>query len=304
MAEEAELLAGSPHSRMVGGTEFSWCKAVSGGTGTTILALLFQAEAAPPSLLHAALLHLQATHPRLRSRLAWLRGRPALSVSPIPVAHLEVLPAHKQQQADHVELDMPDEDGDADAQQQEGWLRLVEMELNKNSEWKEQYHCLEPQPMLALRLYVGLLPPSPSAQDGECENISSHSLLVLRLHTAICDRSSAATILTDLLQAIARLRSESPTAMEASACAGDEHDEQQINLRFPAIEDIIPKGQADKPFWAHGLDIVGYSLGSKRHAMIPFLCVEQTKRSSKIICQNLSAIDTQKLLQVAREKKP
>lgn len=37
-----------------------------------------------------------------------------------------------------------------------------------------------------------------------------------------------------------------------------------------AIEDAIPRGQANKPFWAHGVDLLGYSLGSRRHANFPF----------------------------------
>lgn len=303
----------SPHSRMVGGTEYSWCKAVSRGTGITVLALLFDADKVVPSLLQPALDHIQAIHPRLRSRLLWIHGRPALSVSPVPLVKLQVVHAHDFLQAHEPD---PREDSQGDE-----WLRLVETELNINSEWREQHHCLEPKPMMALRLYVDI---HPSPAQPEC--CSSRSLLVFRLHTAICDRASAATVLTELLHTMCRLRSASATCNsndntstnDPSTFAGEDlsplndpstfaeeylspsrhllpQEKEAAGISLVAIEDAIPKGMADKPFWAHGVDILGYSLGSRRHAMLPFLNVEQLERRSETTCLKLSVGDTQKL---------
>ncbi|XLU82885.1 hypothetical protein S245_006305 [Arachis hypogaea] len=55
-------------SRPVGGTEFSWCKAVPGGTGITVLGLILSK---PPtiSFLQNALKDIQNSHPILRSKI-------------------------------------------------------------------------------------------------------------------------------------------------------------------------------------------------------------------------------------------
>lgn len=303
---QAILMSESPHSRMVGGTEYSWCKAVSGGTGTTVLAAMFESGAVTPSLLQAALDQLQTAHPRLRSRLLWLHGRPALSVSPVPVAKLKVFPAHELLYTSAQESSTPDkQNGHAKFNDDDdgAWLKLIERELNMNSEWKEQSHCLEPQPMLGLSLYVGIRSPR------ECDSGSSCSLLVLRLHTAICDRASAATILTELVYVLSKLRSKS--GADADKVKDELHalqeirgqHEEEVRNSLVAIEDAIPKGQADKPFWAHGLDILGYSLGSRRHATLPFENVEQSERHSEIICKKLSTEVTQKLLKECKAQR-
>ncbi|KAI5059270.1 hypothetical protein GOP47_0025589 [Adiantum capillus-veneris] len=302
---QAMLMSESPHSRMVGGTEYSWCKAVSGGTGTTALAAMFKSDAVSPIFLQTALDKLQVTHPRLRSRLIWIHGRPALSVSPIPISKLQVLPADEFISSSAQELGILDEenshvesDEDNDNDNRGAWLKLVERELNINSQWKEQSHSLEPQPMIALTLYVGV------SSAGDCDSRPfSCSLLVLRLHTAICDRASAATIFTELMQILGKLRANDDFTVKGEFqdevhTLGEKqgHSEEEPITSLVAIEDAIPKGQADKPFWAHGLDILGYSLGSRRHATLPFQNVEQSERHSEIICKKLGPEDTQKLL--------
>ncbi|KAH7306866.1 hypothetical protein KP509_22G035000 [Ceratopteris richardii] len=281
----ALLMNESPHSRMVGGTEYSWCKAVSGGTGTTVLAALFETDSVSTTSVQKALEQLQAAHPRLRSRLIWLRGRPALAVSSSPAVKLQVRALDELKNFPAEELSTNADDGD--------WLKLVEMELNMRSEWNEQNHSLEPQPMMICTLYAGI--PAPTDRN-KC---SSCSLLALRLHTAICDRASGATILTELVDRLMKLKSESAGDITVNRLGAPGEEELQADLSesisLVPIEDAIPKGQADKPFWAHGLDILGYSLGSRRHAMIPFENVEQSERCSQIICKTLSSEDTEML---------
>ncbi|MCO5614361.1 hypothetical protein L7F22_068640 [Adiantum nelumboides] len=296
---QALLMSESPHSRMVGGTEYSWCKAVSGGTGTTVLAAMFQSDTVSASLLQDALDLLQVAHPRLRSRLLWIHGRPALSVSSTPVATLQVLQAREVISQELGMLDTANSDGKIDDNNDDegAWLKLVERELNINTQWKEQSHSLEPQPMMALTLYIGI------QSAGECDSGSSHSLLVLRLHTAICDRASAATILTELMHILSKLRSnDTPVLKDDMRTIGEKHEEDSA-MSLVAIEDAIPKGHAHKPFWAHGIDILGYSLGSRRHSMLPFENVEQSERHSEIICKKLGTEDTQKLLKECKAQR-
>ncbi|KAJ6303822.1 hypothetical protein OIU77_017659 [Salix suchowensis] len=57
-----------PKGRAVGGTEHSWCRAVPGGTGIAVLAIL-TSKFPRNSVLENALHKLQKSHPILRSRL-------------------------------------------------------------------------------------------------------------------------------------------------------------------------------------------------------------------------------------------
>jgi len=64
------------------------------------------------------------------------------------------------------------------------------------------------------------------------------------------------------------------------------------------VEATIPPGKANKPFWAHGVDLLGYSLGSRRHALLPFHDSD-SPRSTGLIRSSLSFNHTQALLQVS-----
>jgi hypothetical protein len=113
------------------------------------------------------------------------------------------------------------------------WHLITESELN--APFPTQF----PLPVFAPKLY--LLP-------------QSQSLLVLRLHAAAADMASTATIVKHIVSSL-HSRSEAPGDGEAV---------------LPSVEDAIPPGQANKPFWAHGVDVVGYGLVSRRHAYLPF----------------------------------
>jgi hypothetical protein len=57
-----------PNGRPVGGTKYSWCQAVPGGTGIAVLAL-FVSKAPDITCLQNAIHKLQNSHPILKSRL-------------------------------------------------------------------------------------------------------------------------------------------------------------------------------------------------------------------------------------------
>lgn len=116
---------------------------------------------------------LQLQHPRLRSQLVWIHGKPAFQVCPKPIVKVEVLE----------ELNVDDLKPENDGQ---GWLRYVEDELNINL-WPEREHSVEPVQLFLVRLYR--LP-------------QNHSLMILRVHTAACDRVSAGTVFSDILKAL------------------------------------------------------------------------------------------------------
>lgn len=150
---------------------------------------------------------MQLQHPRLRSQLLWIHGRPAFQVCNEPVVKVEVVEKQEESDSNEVvsdntgsttsetESDLHGEDQQHSAPAcsencgAKGWLKYVEDELNINI-WPEREHCAQPVPLFVVRLY--LLP-------------ENRSLMTLRLHTATCDRVSAATVSTDILKALLKI---------------------------------------------------------------------------------------------------
>ncbi|KAJ7299839.1 hypothetical protein O6H91_Y139700 [Diphasiastrum complanatum] len=394
-AEDA-LNNGPPHSRLMGATEQNWCRAVAGGTGVTVLGLLFSRLLQPSDVQHA-IYTVQRLHPRLRSKLVWVNGTPGFLVSPHPFVKLEVIPDaveplttigssemkaesslqsdNKEKSKDHktqnqiyavnssetiVEFGLQSaskasskpennqrptsatdsSEGIAESNLKDGkenlkdenyqkpscanksieamaesqihvegmvspeeekhhsdWLLHVENELNINI-WPEEHNSVEPVQMFVARLYH--LPRRRSA-------------LILRLHTAACDRVSAATLIPDILHALSQTmtpslkQNVSNPNMANGEYVGEDGQLLDVHAKISslrgseeqlsAIEDLIPRGQSNKPFWAHGVDLLGYSLGSMRHASLPFQQPDLPRRS-EIIRSALSVEHTQALLQV------
>jgi len=73
--------------------------------------------------------------------------------------------------------------------------------------------------------------------------------------------------------------------------------EEGNGFQLIPVEAAIPPGKANKPFWAHGIDLLGYSLGSRRHALLPFEDPSAPRRT-ELIRSSLSYNHTQALLQV------
>lgn len=153
----------------------------------------------------------------------------------------------------------------------EPWHLITEEELN--TPFPKEY----PIPVFVPKLYI--LP-------------HSESLLVLRLHSAAVDMASTATIVK---QIVSSLHTRSGT----EALENFEVSEEIVIL--PSVEDGIPPGQANKPFWAHGVDVVGYGLVSRRHAYLPFEDTESV-RKSKLLRGALSTEATNLLLKECKNR--
>ncbi|KAJ1375879.1 hypothetical protein SESBI_50530, partial [Sesbania bispinosa] len=175
----------STTTRPVGGTEFSWCKAVPGGTGTTVLSLLLSKPPQIP-LVQNALHKLQNSHPILRSKI-----------------HLNHSP--------------------------------------------NTFHFVTP--------------PNPASKSNP--SISNQ-----------------------------RPRSLNANPTLVAGGGGGEVKEEKVNS---AIEDLIPDGKTNKPFWARGLDVLGYSLNALRFANLSFVDAN-SPRSSRIVRMQLNADETKNLL--------
>ncbi|CAN6439162.1 unnamed protein product [Victoria cruziana] len=253
--------------RPAGGTEYSWCRAVPGGTGITVMAILFS-RPPEPAVLEKMLRRIQSRHPLLLARLQWTERNPTFSLSPVPYLSVEVVdPA-----ATSAILQSSDA-GDP-------FHALLEHELNRNS-WLET--SIETPAALFLAT-VYRLP-------------DSRAVLGLRLHTAICDRVSAVAILCDLRRMYGG---------EAAAGDGDEgqngnKDIVEAGEVSRAIEEMVPPEKARKPFWAHGVDLLGYSLGSLRFSNLDFHDTASA-RGSRVFRLLMDRDETRSLLEACKKR--
>lgn len=161
---------------------------------------------------------MQIQHPRLRSQLIWIHGRPAFQVCNKPIVKVEVV--NQQDESQIVEdvsddtVPMPSEKANSDMRDEDphlisdsseecdekGWVKFVEEELNINI-WPEREHCLQPVQLFVVRLY--LLSENRSA-------------MILRIHTAACDRVSASTVSADILKALSNVSKRELAASDVS----------------------------------------------------------------------------------------
>lgn len=261
--------------RTAGGTERSWCKAVPGGTGITVLGILIS-KAPDFSLLQAALHKLQTAYPILRSRLHF--DPQTISFSFVPA--------------------------------RDPYLQLQIFDLSSTSRLLETLPNLEPGSVSPFHLIfehqLNLNPwnnPDPSSNadadadadadpdpDTDLFFASAYTLgddewtLMLRLHTAVCDRTSGVALLRKLLELVGG-KKEKELGKEAELS--------------PGIEDLIPCGKANKPIWARGVNMLGYSLNSLRLTNLNFKDADSS-RSSQVVRLHLPADHTAQITAVSQ----
>ncbi|KAH0971679.1 hypothetical protein GBA52_023835 [Prunus armeniaca] len=249
-----------PKTRPVGGTEYSWCKAVPSGTGITVLALLLSK---PPnfSILQTALHNIQNSHPVLRSKHLFDPTTNTFSFLTPPTPHLQIqrfdLPSTVLILQNQNQPNIP------------AFHLILEHELNINT-WRN---------------------PNPSS-DADTDVLfasvytisESRWALALRVHTSACDRAAAVALLRALL-----------AEMKSTGEGGAERELKGNGEVSLGIEDLIPNGKANKPFWARGVDLLGYSLNSLRLSNLDFKDASSARRSQVVKLQ-LNPHDCQRLL--------
>ncbi|KAL3825749.1 hypothetical protein ACJIZ3_021778 [Penstemon smallii] len=244
-----------PEIRPVGTTELSWCKAVPGGTGITVLALLLSKPPDIP-LLQNALHKLQISHPILYSSLHFDPTSSSFSyiTPPTPNPQFQILPFDLQSTAQILQKDQNPSITP--------FQLILEHEMNTNP-WQN------PDPSSDVGLFFASL-----------YNVENHLwVFALRVHTSVCDRPSAVALLKELLGLMQGVEMELGNEMEVSL----------------GIEECIPSGEANKPFWARGVDMLGYSLNSLRLSNLDFKDTEST-RVSRVVRLRLNAEETARIL--------
>jgi hypothetical protein len=255
-------------TRKLSRTESNWIAAVNSGTGITICSILFDRRI-PQLEIEGAVEDLLARNPRLRSIL--VQGEDQFFFeTPEQVSDFSIsvvdrssnnTTSHNGEDEEEVEL------------KEELWRVIAEEAMNT------PFPSTFPFPVLESKLF--LLP-------------ESHCLLVLRIHAAAADMASTATVIKQIIGSLHKRLENSVDEVVETLGNGKISNEEEF---LPAMEDAIPSGQANKPFWAHGVDMVGYGLGSRRHAYVPFHDPD-SPRCSKLISADLKAGATSLLLKV------
>ncbi|KAL2930701.1 Gag polyprotein [Bienertia sinuspersici] len=169
----------SPKVRPIGGTENSWCKAASGGTGITVLSLLFNKH---PNLdlLQNALHKLQNYHPILRANLHFdpLTTTFSLVIPPPSASTANLQPFDHQSTAQIIQSEGPTVTTP--------FQILLEHELNNNP-WEN-------------------LDRSASSSSVDVMHVSVYEIeegvkwtVMMKLHTGVCDRTAAFAVMKELM---------------------------------------------------------------------------------------------------------
>lgn len=248
-----------PTTRPVGGTEFSWCKAVPGGTGITVLGLLLS-KPPPISILQNALHSLQNSHPVLRSRIHLDPSTNTFHFLTPPNPRIQIERFDLQSTA---HIAQSESNGHDHNNHTDPFLVLLEHEMNRNT-WRD-----------------------PSGGDPDVLYASAYEIserrfaVFLRLHTAACDRAAAVALLREILRRVGG--------------GGGGEKEEMMNV---AIEELIPEEKRNKAFWARGLDMLGYSLNAFRLGNLGFVDAD-SPRKSKVARFQLNAEETKSLVAVS-----
>ncbi|XP_022766090.1 uncharacterized protein LOC111310975 [Durio zibethinus] len=260
-----------PKGRAVGGTEHNWCRAVVGGTGIAVLAI-FSSKNPDISRLQNALHKLQNSHPILRSRLHYNPSANAFSFVTSPSPFVQIKSFNLSTTCNIFENFCNQEDKNMSPLQ-----LILEHELNQNV-WNSSHPnntSFSNQNDLFFASVYGL----PTARWA----------LVLRLHAAACDRTTAVSLLRELLTL---MRTEEEETGSQQGQKEVMMNKGEVSL---AIEDLIPKGKAKKTLWARGVDMLGYSVNSLRLTNLKFKDAK-SPRSSQVVRLLISPDDTDRIL--------
>ncbi|XP_010515732.1 PREDICTED: uncharacterized protein LOC104791518 [Camelina sativa] len=252
-------------TRPVGGTEYSWCRAIDGGTGIAVIALLLSRT---PKLqnLQNTLDKLQIYHPTLRSTLRYDASANSFSFA-VSAADSRVV-IHPFDSESTAQIIRDSDDPRADPHR-----IILEHELNKNT-WIDPHRWINSESAVFVVSLYDL------TDDGE------QRVLTFRLNTGACDRTAAVTLLREFMKETAAGdgRGNGPVAEETTVRLGK------------AIEELIPSGKGNKPFWARGMDVLGYSLNAFRFSNLNFVDAEEPNRRSQVVRLKLERDETLKLV--------
>lgn len=257
-----------PKGRPVGGTETSGCRAVPGGTGITVLALH---ASKPPDVLNlqTTLLKVQNSHPILNSRLHTNPKTNTLSFVPSPTPYVQIKSFSLSSTLEILEtLYSPISNPSVSP-----FHLILEHELNQNPWQLKNTTCTTDQDMFFASIYA-----LPSAK----------WVVALRLHVSVCDRTTAVSLLREVVGLMGGGDEGGEVNMEIG-------NKGEVNL---GIEDLIPCGKGKKAIWVRGMDMLSYSVNSLRLTNLKFTDTKSA-RVSQVVRLQMHEDDTQRVLNVS-----
>ncbi|PIN09033.1 hypothetical protein CDL12_18385 [Handroanthus impetiginosus] len=239
-------------ARALGNTEHNWCRAVSSGTGITVLALQMAKPPSEIAAVHGVLHNLQSSHPLLASNLHYNPTSKTFSFLKTKNSQIQIK-FHDIQSTSHLLSNNPNPNFSP-------FHSILEHELNNNN-WSD---------------------PNSFPQNGVAPLFASvyalseaKSVIILRFHTTICDRTTAVSLLMELMEMVAESNDGGGTGKEIDNLGEGEK----------GIETLIPNGTAKKTIWAHGMDLLGYSMNSFRLTNLAFKNTKMPKHSEVVRLQ-------------------
>ena len=115
---------------------------------------------------------------------------------------------------------------------------------------------------------------------------STKWVVVFRLHVSACDRTTAVSLLRELLMLLGDQEDRGGLVNEIGKNKGE------VSLK---IEDLIPNRKAKKPLWARGVDMLNYSVASLSLTNLKFKDT-RSPRSSQVVRLQMNENETQFLL--------
>ncbi|KAI7729470.1 hypothetical protein M8C21_020377, partial [Ambrosia artemisiifolia] len=234
--------------------------AVPTGTGITISALLLSK---PPNLplLHSSIQTLQSHHPILRSKLRF---------DPITNTYSFITPTGSPT------LHIPTYDHtlsfDLSIEQELNTNTWINMNMNNNNNINEVTEA----DVMFVSVY---------------KLVNEQWVVVLRLHTAVCDRVAAGLLIRELV-----------VLMSGGGADVDKESVKEDGLGLGlAIEECVPAGKGNKPFWARGADMIGYSVNAFRFSNLEFK-ESGLPDSTRFVRLKIGLDDTNKILSGCRSK--
>ncbi|KAL3839293.1 hypothetical protein ACJIZ3_023884 [Penstemon smallii] len=249
------------HARPLCNTEQNWCRAVSSGTGITVLALHMSKPPSKITLLENILKKLHKSHPLLNSKLHYNPTTKNFSFLASTTPKIDIK-LHDLASTSHLlqtkeKTKLPP------------FHIILEHELNTNK-WSDP-NSFESSGIDVLYTSVYAL------SEAKC-------VVVLRFHSSICDRTTAVSLLMELMELV-----------EVDEGGGTYKEIENDGEGSLGMENLVPKGMGKKTVWAHGMDVLGYSLNSFRLTNLKFVNTKWP-RTSEVVRLQLDTQHTARIL--------
>ncbi|KAL8527078.1 hypothetical protein ACS0TY_016076 [Phlomoides rotata] len=259
--------------RVLSNTEQNWCRALMGGTATTAIVLQMAKPPSQISLLYDVLGKLRQAHPALRYKLHYDPNTNDFSFLNSTATAPPTIQLHDVSATTRLLRSLTSQKGLQQQQQLSECQLILEHELNNNT-WRDpKSFPSEGIDVLFASVYA--------LSESKC-------MVVLRLHVSVCDRTTGEALLLELMELVVEAEGGRKIPASGINIKNDGEGEK-------AAEELVPSGMGKKTLWAHGVDMLGYSVNSLRLTNLKFNSTK-TPRYSEVVRLQMNTHQTARLL--------